>query len=124
MDAPRGNSSWLVTIVIAVSMLRGCVLFVAYAHTHCGCVSKAELAARGTQRIAFDAFPAWLADHPDGCPSPSELEPYLGDPLVDPWGTPYHVQCVRDDRATRLLVHSYGEDRHPDTPDDIWSDDR
>jgi hypothetical protein len=119
------HASWVFPIVVVFSLLRGCALLIPSHATSWHGVSKMDMARIGAKRIAYEAFPAWTVDHPSQvCPSANELTRYLNDDhLVDPWGTPFELRCVRDGHDTRLVVRSYGEDRRPGTADDIWSTD-
>lgn len=84
---------------------------------HHRAIAKAQATAHA---YAYEAFPAWVQDHPDrACPTgPHELERYIGSSVFDPWGTAYKVAC--DDRG-RLAAWSFGPDGVFQTADDVSS---
>jgi hypothetical protein len=71
------------------------------------------------QAYAYEAFPAWVQDHPDlACPAGAhELDHYVGTSGFDPWGTAYKVACERN----RLVAWSFGPDGVFETDDDVRS---
>lgn len=80
--------------------------------------SKVDVAKLTAARFANEAFPRWRRER-GGCPpSIADLARYMERrPVFDPWGEPYRMSC--NDNA--ILVWSHGEDRIPNTTDDIWS---
>lgn len=55
------------------------------------------------------------------CPTLEELvdeRKIDGNKIDDPWGTPYRILCA----GKEINVISSGNDRTPDTEDDIWDD--
>lgn len=104
------------------------------AHAFSRCVtrtygeSKSDIAQIVVKKYALEAFPEWVADHPDrSCPrSLAELAPYMGqDHEVDPWGQRYHVACgphAMPRTARGIWVISAGEDGVFGTDDDARSD--
>jgi len=87
--------------------------------------SKAELAKLKAKKYAVEAYPQWLAAHPDkACPDKlEELNAYMTDnDTLDPWGRPYRMMCGPTMAGARgLAVISAGEDGKGGTADDIKS---
>lgn len=87
-----------------------------------GCMyseSKYDRTKLEVQKLANEAFPQWARMHPNACPSIADLLPYMDRPHVnDPWGSGYQLNCG----AQHIRVWSIGEDRKPNTSDDIRSD--
>lgn len=93
--------------------------------------SKEKLAKLAVDKIANDDYPKWsLQNSEKGCPdSLAELAKYIGkdekEYMKDPWGTEYKFYCGADVPAGTqkgsIAVQSYGEDKQPDTGDDIAS---
>jgi hypothetical protein len=87
--------------------------------------SKAELAKVKAKKYALEAYPQWLAAHPDkACPDRlEELNEYMTDnDTLDPWGRPYRMMCGPTVAGAKgLAVVSAGEDGKGGTADDIKS---
>jgi hypothetical protein len=87
--------------------------------------SKAELAKLKAKKYAIEAYPQWLAAHPDkACPDKlEELNAYMTDnDTLDPWGRPYRMMCGPTVAGAKgLAVISAGEDGKGGTADDIKS---
>lgn len=90
-------------------------------HMMCSCEPKLDLALQVAKSYAFDAYPAWAAEHPSqSYPSTlRELDEYMRDENGrDPWGTPY---CFTFG-TYGIRIISAGEDARFATADDIRSD--
>lgn len=87
--------------------------------------SKAELAKVKARKYALEAYPHWLAAHPDkACPDKlEELNEYMTDnDTLDPWGRPYRMMCGPTMAGAKgIAVISAGEDGKGGTADDIKS---
>jgi hypothetical protein len=79
------------------------------------------------KKLAFEAYPAWAASHPDKqCPDKiEELLEFIdrNNTMIDPWGRPLRMMCgpslppgVKD-----LAVMSLGADGKAGTADDLKS---
>lgn len=81
--------------------------------------SKVDIAKLEAAKFANEAYPRWHREH-HGCPeSLDELLEYTDPPnTLDPWGEHYRLVCA----ARGIVVWSLGEDRTPNTRDDIRSD--
>jgi len=87
----------------------------------CHGASKIDVARATVDRLAYEAYPAWLTDHPDRpCPpSLAALLPYESSrSAMDPWDTTYTLIC----RDVGITVVSAGGDGKLGTDDDIRSD--
>ncbi len=76
--------------------------------------------------VAFQAYPAWLAAHPEkDCPDKlADLSPFMNnDDTNDEWGTPITMLCGANlpVNARGLAVISAGEDHKVGTSDDLHS---
>ena len=82
--------------------------------------TKVDVATLDVQKLANESYPQWQRVHGQhACPSVADLLPYSDIPRVnDPWGSGYQLIC----EAHRVRVWSLGEDRTPNTNDDIRSD--
>lgn len=93
--------------------------------------SKEKLAKLAVDKFANDDYGKWLLSNQEkGCPDDlGEIAKFTGkDPVEDtkdPWGTPYKFYCGADVPAGTqkgsIAVQSFGEDKQPDTADDIVS---
>jgi len=90
--------------------------------------SRVERAELLVKQLAFEAYPAWRADHPGAaCPRRlSDLDAYRtqeGEVDVDPWGRRLELRCGPDlpGGADGVWVRSAGEDGRFGTGDDITS---
>lgn len=82
---------------------------------------RVAAAQKAVARYAYEAFPRWVADHPDlACPVDRlELDRYLPDQsFLDPWGYPYLSAC---DHRGRLIAWSNGPDGSFHTGDDVFT---
>ena len=85
--------------------------------------SKLDVATMTVHKLAYEAYPMWLNDHPHRqCPSElSDLSEYMDTKdLKDPWGEPYSLTCCP--ASGPLIVTSPGEDGRYGTADDVRSD--
>ncbi len=82
-------------------------------------VAKIKYARIIAKQYAFEAFPAWVVEHPDyACPQRvSELNVYANrETALDPWGLPFQSYCHS---GNTFRVVSAGPDRTHGTYDDI-----
>lgn len=78
------------------------------------------------RKLAFEAYPAWAADHADKqCPNTlGEMHEYTNDgPTADSWGKPLVMRCGANlpAGAKGFAVWSLGPDGVDGTADDIKS---
>jgi hypothetical protein len=76
--------------------------------------------------VAFQAYPAWMAAHPEkDCPDKlADLNPFMNsDDMNDAWGTPLTMLCGANlpAGARGFAVSSAGEDHKVGTSDDLHS---
>ena len=89
--------------------------------------SKRDVARATVRKYAFEAYPSWLAAHPDReCPDAlAELNEYMHNrDTRDVWGNDYVMLCGRRGspvRARGFVVLSAGEDGRLGTADDVYS---
>jgi prepilin-type N-terminal cleavage/methylation domain-containing protein len=88
--------------------------------------ARRQLAEIAVKKYVFEAYPAWVALHPDkDCPATlEELSPFTnGKSTHDPWGGTYTMYCGANLPAgvSGFAVSSPGRDRKHDTSDDIRS---
>lgn len=88
---------------------------------------KRDFAARTAKKLAWEAYPEWLAAHPDR-ECPAKLADVVGRADIattDPWGHPYKMMCGKRNlphgAKGGLAVLSLGEDGQEGTADDIKS---
>ena len=85
----------------------------------CSGPSKVAIAQLTVKKYAYEAFPQWMADHPDRrcVKSLRELGRYMSEgDRVDPWGHKYAFTCERG----AFYVASLGADGIAGTADDLW----
>jgi len=88
--------------------------------------SKTDIAKATVKKYALEAYPTWVADHPDlECPdSLFVLNEYMNNKdIKDPWGGSYKMICGGNLPAgvKGIAVMSAGEDGQFGTVDDIKS---
>lgn len=88
--------------------------------------SKEDIAKLAVKKLANEAFPQWLAQHPErACPDKVEDLSDLTDKKdsKDPWGNRYRMRCPPDlpSGAKRIAIVSPGQDGKEGTDDDIRS---
>lgn len=113
----RGVTLIEVLIVVAIMALVATgVAVAAFKFYQQAKVRDADTNARAL-RDAVKAF--WMMHESAACPSFAELVSTgvldEGSARTDPWGKPWHIECV----DTAVTVLSDGPDRRPGTPDDI-----
>jgi hypothetical protein len=85
----------------------------------CFCESKADVARATVRRYVYEAYPSWLAAHPDqSCPADLDaLNEYMNNKdTLDPWANHYTMTC-----GPLLVVASAGEDGQLGTSDDVFA---
>jgi hypothetical protein len=85
---------------------------------------RRKLATILTQKMSFEAYPMWAAQHPgSACPAAlAELLEYMNERSDrDPWGAPLRMQCGGDlpPGAKGIAIWSLGPDGKDGTADDI-----
>jgi general secretion pathway protein G len=88
--------------------------------------SKVDIAKLAVRKLANEAFPQWLARHPDkACPERIEELAELTDSedAKDPWGGSYRMACPPGlpAGAKRIAIMSAGPDGKEGTDDDVRS---
>ena len=84
---------------------------------------KVDIARAGAKKLAFESYPQWSSRpaNTGKCPTAAQLAEYGGAPK-DPWGEEYVIKCTDlPPGAVGIAVSSKGEDKSPDTGDDIKS---
>ena len=118
--ARRRHRRLVVSTLLFVPFVLGCLAFFLSIRSACGCTSQKEQ-ARNDMRALHPAAEKWVADHPQNpCPSFEELviakEISAASRNVDPWQHPYLIRCGGHEE---VRIESAGPDGQFGTYDDV-----
>lgn len=110
-------------VLATLALWVGCLAVHPPRALRCLC-STSDPARTGAKKLAYEAYPEWVARNPNrGCPTSDQLAELAGS-AKDPWGERYHTRCDSlPDAAVGIAVWSVGPNRRDEggAGDDVAS---